>query len=98
LKLLIEHQARKSRTTWRALLMKSPANAQITQDKLLGRALVYDGLCAYYHQKPFENFDHLIPVCRGGPNILSNLRPCCKSCNMRKGKMPAKQWLASLYK
>ncbi len=33
--------------------------------------------------------DHVIPVCRGGRDTVTNLRTLCKACNRRKGgKMP----------
>lgn len=33
---------------------------------------------------PFEAIDHVKPVSKGGPHMLSNLRPICRSCNGRK--------------
>lgn len=32
-----------------------------------------------------DTVDHLIPIARGGPHCLSNLRPACRSCNASKG-------------
>ncbi len=29
--------------------------------------------------------DHVIPLSRGGLHLLSNMRPCCRSCNSQKG-------------
>lgn len=34
---------------------------------------------------PFDHIDHVKPLAAGGPHILANLRPACKSCNFRKG-------------
>lgn len=31
-------------------------------------------------------WDHVVPIARGGPHTLDNLRPCCQQCNTEKGK------------
>ncbi len=68
---------------------------RITQEQLAARLSVFDGLCAYCGA-PHEHWDHVKPLELGGPHILSNLRPSCARCNLRKGRMPAKEWLFSL--
>lgn len=35
--------------------------------------------------RPELNFDHVIPLTRGGPHVQENIRPSHKSCNLRKG-------------
>ena len=32
----------------------------------------------------YESVDHVKPLNRGGPDLLANLRPACRSCNSRK--------------
>lgn len=33
---------------------------------------------------PYEHVDHVKPISKGGPHMLSNLRPACAPCNLRK--------------
>ncbi len=32
-----------------------------------------------------DHVDHVIPISKGGPHVLANLRPACGPCNRRKG-------------
>lgn len=66
---------------------------KITKAQRADRLAVFGGKCSYCLIGPFEHWDHLKPLELGGPHILSNLRPSCAKCNLRKGKMPAKDWL-----
>ena len=40
------------------------------------------------------NFDHIIPVCKGGTNDLSNLGICTKAANLAKNELTESQFLA----
>lgn len=49
--------------------------------RLIGR---HHGLCAYCHSSPFEHWDHIIPIARGGSHSIGNL-----ARNLRKqAKLP----------
>jgi hypothetical protein len=39
-------------------------------------------------------FDHLIPLCKGGPNIISNQVVACRLCNSSKGDKDIFEWYA----
>ena len=45
----------------------------------------YDNRCAYCGET-FETLtpDHVVPLARGGDNIISNIVPACPACNQRK--------------
>lgn len=50
---------------------------------------LYGDVCFYYKTQPFEHMDHFVPLSRGGSHTLSNIRPACAECNLRKGaRMP----------
>lgn len=56
---------------------------QMTSTTLAARMAYFGNRC-WMCRGPFEVIDHVKPISRGGPNILANLRPACKSCNGRK--------------
>lgn len=68
------------------------ARALGTMEKLRGgdvRKVV--GPCAYCGSV-CTGWDHVVPLSRGGANHVSNLVPCCRSCNARKGFKLVDEW------
>lgn len=57
------------------------------------RLAQYDGRCAYCFDVATER-DHVVPLCKGGAHCISNIVPCCRSCNARKGTKLLVEWLA----
>lgn len=55
----------------------------ITMDMLAARAAVFGNKC-WMCSGPFEQWDHVKPLAKGGPHMLSNLRPACGQCNRAK--------------
>lgn len=45
----------------------------------------YDNCCACCGKKKKLEFDHVIPVSKGGSSDISNGQPLCRSCNASKG-------------
>lgn len=43
-----------------------------------------------------DTIDHVIPLSRGGNNDISNLRPACYDCNIKKGSQLLSDYLNSL--
>lgn len=62
-----------------------------SKEQLLGKLLVWRYRC-YLCNKALDGtlqWDHVKPICVGGPDMLSNLRPVHENCNKRKsGKWP----------
>jgi hypothetical protein len=52
------------------------------------RRIVLEGspMCAYCRRRKADTVDHVVEVDRGGDSSLSNLVPCCRTCNSRKGQ------------
>lgn len=39
------------------------------------------------------HIDHVVPLSAGGPHIIDNLVPACKTCNLKKGKKSLQEFL-----
>ena len=48
--------------------------------------------CAYCDSEENITLDHIIPQCKGGLDVKTNVVPCCHSCNQSKGHIPWEQW------
>lgn len=40
--------------------------------------------------------EHIVPLSKGGSNLYSNKRDCCKSCNTSRGNMDYDEWILKL--
>lgn len=57
-----------------------------------------NGYCVYCGLKSSKlTLDHVEPLSRRGANVISNILPCCASCNGRKHTKPAADWLYDNY-
>ncbi len=56
------------------------------------KRLAQTGWGCYYCDGPFESWDHLTPLGRGGNNDLPNLVPSCRGCNNRKADMTEEEF------
>lgn len=56
-----------------------------------------EGRVCQYCQNSFDTIDHVIPLTRGGDNMLNNLVPCCRSCNSSKGTKTLAEWKPQIY-
>lgn len=52
----------------------------------------YGDACFYCETGEFEHLDHAIPVSKGGPHTLDNVRPSCAACNVSKSNMTADEF------
>ena len=69
---------------------------RIEADRIESRMAYFGNKC-WICGGPFEHIDHVKPLSAGGAHMLSNLRPACRSCNLRKAaKWPLGDWLEDL--
>lgn len=63
-------------------------------ERLRGIVFKRDGrACAYCGAVGEElHCDHIIPLVRGGSNLIENLATACRSCNLSKGAKSLAQW------
>lgn len=64
-------------------------------DRLRAAVIERDGLrCRYCGDDngPFEA-DHIVPVARGGKDVLENLACACRACNRSKGAKLLSEWV-----
>lgn len=65
--------------------MAENTTIDFTLEQLEARLAVYGGKCWICRSAPGIEIDHVKPTRHGGPHMLANLRPACRSCNSAKG-------------
>lgn len=82
-------------------MRKSSKKGQIRGKDLSVKLRRNDGRCTYCQRmlslgdKPCElslNWDHIIPISRGGSGAIGNLTPSCRKCNLEKRSMFVMEW------
>lgn len=61
---------------------------------LIGLWLTFDRCCAYCQQPTIgqPDPDHVVPLSRGGQDVIGNLLPACRSCNCDKSDLTLAEW------
>lgn len=55
----------------------------------------WENKCAYCESEENITMDHIIPQCKGGLDVKTNVIACCHSCNQSKGHIPWEEWYSS---
>lgn len=79
----------------KALLAGARLGPLITSEQLDARAFACYDQCFYCQSPSWTDWDHRIPLSKGGKDCLANLVPSCKRCNCSKGAKSPKEWLRS---
>lgn len=53
---------------------------------------LFNGKCAYCDQEKKLTVDHVVPISRGGRNVIENIVPCCQQCNSSKWNKLLHEW------
>lgn len=69
--------------------------AFVSENDLQRRIADFSGKCAYCQLAEFRDWDHFIPISKGGPESLGNLLPSCRKCNTQKHAKDPKEWYES---
>ena len=72
---------------------KRPSHSPKWYEKILKELMPrYNFRCAHCGtaEQAKLTIDHIVPVSKGGQDLLSNLQILCKSCNSKKGTKPNK--------
>lgn len=64
---------------------KTGAGGSYTAEEFKALCEQYDNRCLACGEKKKLEFDHVIPVSKGGSSDISNGQPLCRSCNSKKG-------------
>jgi len=76
---------------------KRRLSAHATEAEKANRLEEYNGYCAFCGIRPHEEWEHYIPLSRGGTDTIENLFPSCWDCNRGPGgkhsKLPLFEWV-----
>lgn len=67
----------------RRALRRGAVSLPFTAEQLVARMRYFGNLCWMCGEEA-DTVDHVKPLSAGGPHMLANLRPACRSCNCRK--------------
>ena len=78
-------------------LRRGNASELISGQSLLQRWKQFDHCCAYCgaaeHRSAELEIEHVVPISKGGPHLLSNIVPACTSCNSSKRRQELETWM-----
>lgn len=63
---------------------KAKAEGDFTPEQFRDLCAEYGNRCASCRESKSLHADHVVPLCKGGSNFISNIQPLCKSCNSKK--------------
>jgi len=68
-----------------ALRANQELNGRHTEEEWQAKLVEFSGRCAHCGTTDRLSRDHIIPLSRGGNDLIDNIQPLCVPCNARKG-------------
>ena len=72
-------------------------DGSITPESIEAVFRSFDFRCAYCGMKGELHRDHVVPVALGGPHIIENIVPACRSCNASKADSDVGVWYERVF-
>lgn len=71
---------------------------RVTGSQIKARLELYEFRCAYCGTAIQDDYelDHIMPVSRGGKNVIENIAPVCLSCNRSKYDRTVEEWIQEM--
>jgi 5-methylcytosine-specific restriction endonuclease McrA len=88
--------AQRERNQRRAKRKAAVAGSGVSEQEWGALLNKYHHCCAYCFSDKHIGMDHVVPIARGGPDVASNVVPCCRECNSSKGSRTVLEWVARL--
>lgn len=70
----------------------------LTMFEFFGWRCIYCGGDGYDTSDRVIGLDHVVPMCKGGPNELHNIVCSCKPCNASKSRYNVYQWMVKTHR
>lgn len=86
---------RRNRSAYEYALRSGARAGVFTASQWAARLREYGGCCAYCGSDKRIEIEHVVPLARGGSNMIANIVPSCRACNQAKGVMTPDEWAAS---
>ena len=83
-KWLADNMDKKRATGLRYARRKRGGGEMFTEDEFKKLCDMFDNRCACCGEKKPLEADHIVPLKKGGRNIIENLQPLCRACNAVK--------------
>ncbi|MFZ9922668.1 MAG: HNH endonuclease [Candidatus Nanopelagicaceae bacterium] len=87
----------RSRKAQRNMRERQAPGMNLYEIGLLRKKWKDEGRSCTYCAGQFDTVDHIIPLTRGGDNMITNLTPACRSCNSSKSSKLLSEWKPDLY-